>query len=271
VKVISHPAKPHIKQRFNQAAEQYEQVATVQQETAQRLAASLNPWIDIVPPGPVLELGAGTGLLTRELLPLLSGREVYVTDIADRMLEAIPTDLKTQAEAEWAEVHWQTQDAEFLEEPEQPWSLITHNFLVQWFKDPAYSMQRMTECLAPGGLMLASFPGHQSFEQWKEACELADVPYTGNPMPNTEEMVIKLSTGPCEVDFYEDEIRQTFPDPLAFFRSLHQLGAQTSFSDEQLSVSQLRKLNRVWQQEMGGKNGITVSYHAVFLAVKKHS
>ncbi|MGM0588924.1 MAG: methyltransferase [Bacteroidota bacterium] len=272
MKVISHPEKEAIIQNFGRSASSYESAATVQQESAQRLAKSLEPWIDIVPPGPVLELGAGTGLLTRQLLPLLKGREAWVTDISEAMLKQIPKSVKQSAQELLSEVNWKVQDGEFLEEPEQPWSFITHNFLAQWFKDPAYSMQRMVECLAPGGLMLAAFPGHQSFPQWQEACEQAGVPYTGNEMPNTEEMVIKLSTGPCEVDFYEDEIRRSYPDPMSFFKSLRQLGAHTCTGEElSLSIGQLRRLCDTWRAQAGENQDIPISYHTVFLAVKKHA
>jgi malonyl-CoA O-methyltransferase len=202
---------------------------------------------------------------------MLKGREAWVTDISEGMIEHIPASVRESAQELLHAAHWETMDAEFLEEPDQPWSFITHNFLAQWFKDPAYSMQRMVECLAPGGLMLAAFPGHQSFPQWQEACEQAGVPYTGNELPNTEEMVIKLSTGPCEVDFYEDEIRRTFPDPIDFFNSLHQLGAHTSMGEQSLTVGEMRKLCRTWRQQAGQNQDITISYHAVFLAVKKHA
>ncbi len=263
---ISHPQKQSIKKEFGKNPDYYDQNADCQKESAERLIASLEPWTAIIPRGPILEVGCGTGFLSRHLPGLFKERSIEITDLAPEMVEYCrrKMDLKDEMER----VTFDVRDAEYLTAAEESVSLIIHNFVAQWFQDPALSMERMVECLKPGGLMLAAFPGSDSFPEWKEATEKADVDYTGNELPDTEEIVVKLSNLPVKVDYYEDTISSRFSSAREFFRHLKKIGASTAENkDSGLSGSEMKKLIETWDHSASGE--ITVNYHVVFLAVKK--
>ena len=256
--------KSDIIQSFSSAAEGYEAAAEVQRECAKRLARSIEPWREMIPPGPLLELGCGTGYLSRKLVDLFPDRPLTITDISSTMLERCKQSVKP-AGAE--QCRFEVMDADNLPETEQQWAMITHNFVAQWFQDPAFVMEQHLAACKPGGLMVAAFPGNESFPEWKKVCKQADIPYTGNELPNVEELGVKLSLGPCQIDFYEDTITQKFDSAIDFFRSIKGVGAATNRSEKKLSAAQFRRLISHWEE--GRDRPITVSWHIIFLAVKK--
>jgi malonyl-CoA O-methyltransferase len=145
--------------------------------------------------------------------------------------------------------------------------MTVSNFVAQWFKDPALTFGSWLDATKPGGLLLASFPGSESFPEWQKYCRELGLPFTGNPLPDVEEMVIKMSVGPSQVDYYEDTIVQTFDSARDFFIHLKQIGASTQKNGRSLSPRELSLLIDHWDSSTEGK--IKVSYHVVFLAVKR--
>lgn len=251
-----------VAQQFGNAAESYEQHATMQRETAKRLIASLEPWRDIIPPGPILEIGCGTGFVTRGLLELYPERALEITDISQGMVDFCSRKFGSRGNASFYQL-----DAQNLPFQEQRYALAIGGFVAQWFDDPALTLGRCLEALLPGGLLLASFPGNESFPQWKSHCEELGLPYTGNTLPDTEEMVIKLSQGPAQVDFYEDTVTQTFESAAAFFQQLKRVGASTQKSGRPLAPREMKLLVDHWDSAAGDE--IEVSWHLVFVAVKR--
>lgn len=252
-----------VEKHFSGRVQEYDESASLQKEVARKLGRSLEPWRLTLPPGPVLEVGAGTGYLTEELYKLLPERELIATDLSQAMVEWCREHLSGMDGVQFDQM-----DAESFEPNEIRYALVASSFAAQWFRDPALTLGRFAEALLPGGLLLASFPGEDSFPEWRERCMELGLPWTGNPFPKTEEMVIKLSMGPAQVDYYEEPVQVSFPDALSFFRHLKQLGADASLHGKQLSAKDFRLLLREWDRKRGGKP-LQVTWHLVFLALKR--
>lgn len=261
---IDHPLKKSIASNFGSSVDYYDRNADVQKEAAERLIASLRPWTEILPPGPILEIGCGTGFVTEGLPDLLPEREFEITDISPAMVEYCRKKF-----GERDQVTFNVLDAERPEAPPKTYAMTIGGFVAQWFKHPAIVLGKWLEATKPGGLLLTSFPGKESFPEWKEVCRDLGLPFTGNELPDTEEMVIKLSGGPVLVDYYEDTIRQQYSSAAAFFRHLKELGAGTQQEGRHLSPKEMRLLINHWDKKGSGK--IEVSYHVVFIAVKRDS
>lgn len=255
--------KPEIRSEFGKSASYYEQYAEIQREIADRLIASLRPWTDILPEGPVLEVGCGTGFVTEGLIELLPNRQIEVTDIAPEMVEFCRQKFEGSAN-----LSFRTLDAEEIKAEPKTYAMTTSGFVAQWFRHPAITMGKFLEATKSGGLLLGSFPGNDSFPEWKEACRDLGLPYTGNELPDTEELVIKLSGGPVQVDFYEDTVRQHFDSSADFFRYMKNIGAGTQQGGRHLTPKELRLLIDHWDEKAGDQ--VEVSYHVVFIAVKRN-
>lgn len=256
------PFKDEIADNFGKAVSSYHKHAEVQKGVADRLIASLEPWRDILPPGPILEIGCGTGFVTEGIIELYPKREKIITDIAPEM-----TEFCRQRFDKAENIRFRALDAEQISTEQPEYAMTVCGFTAQWFKNPALTLGKMMEATKPGGLLLASFPGSESFPEWKECCRELGIPFTGNTLPDTEEMVVKMSTGPVQVDYYEDTVRQKFSSALDFFQHMKTIGAGTRREGRALKLSEMKMLMNHWDAQQN--DDITVSYHVVFLAVKR--
>lgn len=262
---LNHPQKDRIIKEFSKNPSYYHKHANAQKESADRLITSLEPWKAIIPSGPILEVGCGTGFLSEHLAKMFGSRTIEISDLSPEMVEFCRSNLDKLSDA--ANMHFDVRDAEYVEADENTYGMILHNFVAQWFQDPALSLERMIECIKPGGLMLAAFPGNRSFPEWRRAAREAGVAYTGNKLPDTEEMVVKLSGTNVQVDYYEDTITRSYPSGWDFFRHIKKMGASTDVNEQTLSMSEMKQLINQWDKQSEGE--VKAQYHVVFIAAKK--
>jgi malonyl-CoA O-methyltransferase len=254
--------KKEIRNNFKGAVHYYHEHANLQKNIADRLAKALEPWQYSVPDGPILEIGAGTGFFTRYLKEMFKNRELIVTDLSEEMVEFCREQF-----SESNHISFQTLDAEEADFEESTYALITGNYVSQWFKHPAQTLSKIATSLKPGGILLISFPASESFSNWRQYCLDLGIPYTGNTLPDLEKVVINLSMGPFQVDYYEDDMTETFSSVLDFFRHLKKLGTSTNLNSRSLSIKQLKLLNDYWLEQ--GKGLVKVQYHTAFIAAKR--
>ncbi|MDR9366324.1 MAG: methyltransferase domain-containing protein [Balneolaceae bacterium] len=254
--------KKEIRNNFNGAVHYYHEHANLQKNIANRLAKALEPWQYSVPDGPILEIGAGTGFFTRHLQKMFKNRELIITDLSEEMVEFCREQF-----SETGNTTFRTMDAEKSGFEESRYALITGNYVSHWFKHPAQTLSKIATSLKPGGIFLISFPASESFSNWRQYCLDLGIPYTGNTLPDLEKVVIDLSMGPFQVDYYEDDMIETFSSVFDFFRHLKNLGSSTNFNNRSLSIKQLNLLNEYWLEQEKGR--VKVQYHTAFIAAKR--
>lgn len=251
---------------FNKAASTYDEAGQIQRITADRLAKSLDPWRDWVPAGAVLELGAGSGFLTKELIRLYPKRKLVITDISEKLLA-----INRQKHAHLHEdIHFELMDAQ---DPrlhnDQPYALITHNFMLQWTAQPEQSMIAQSKVLMDGGLILCCFPGERSFPEWHQQALRHGAPMTANALPNAEKIGIAMSFEPVLIDLHEDEERVQYDSALGFFKHFKKIGAHTRLKPTKSSNSPalFKKMIQNWPKN--ALNKVHITYHTSFMAIKK--
>jgi len=232
------------------------------EHSARRLAKSLEPWRFSIPAGPLLEIGAGSRSFTNYLVKLFPERSVTITDPDRENIAEHRARFKHQSNLEW-----NVQDAEEETPPEKRYALICGNYAAHTFNNPATALSELCKSLTLDGLLLISFPGEDSFKEWRSTCLDLGIPYTGRPLPGTEPLVIHLSMGPVQVDFYEDQTT-------IYFDSFRQFLTQTSGGSHniqrdkrKLTPDEIDLLTNHWKKTKDGKIGVT--FHNVFLAAKR--
>lgn len=153
--------------RFAARAASYEARAGLQQGVAQRLA-SLLP--DFEAPR-VLELGCGTGLLSRHLVARYPHGDFTLTDAAPAMIRQCRRNLGELR----ARVTYEVMDASAACGHDKL-DLIVTSMMLHWLREPVDSLQRLCRLLNPNGVLLFASLGPDSFAEWRTVLAAEGLP-----------------------------------------------------------------------------------------------
>jgi malonyl-CoA O-methyltransferase len=145
---------------FGAAAGHYEENAAVQRTVARDLAA-MAARERLRPDARILEIGCGTGLLTREIRTLWPRAELIATDLAPEMLAA--------ARGSGVSAQLLTMDGEAPAFDGPLFDLILSSLAFQWFADLPRALQRLRALLRPGASLYFATMGAESFSSWRAA------------------------------------------------------------------------------------------------------
>jgi len=209
--------KEAVARRFGAAASGYEAHASVQRTAAERLARDIARLP--LPPRPrILEIGCGTGLLTRALARRLGPADWTVTDISPGMLEAA-----RRAGALPAGARCLVLDGEHPAGLEGGYHLVCSSLAVQWFGDLNAGLGRLAGLLAPGGYLAVATLAADTFEQWRAAHRALGLRAATPRYPPAA--AIRPAMRNMAGGVREERLIQDYPDGLRFLRSLKGIGA----------------------------------------------
>lgn len=240
--------KDQVAAAFSAAAATYEQAARAQAISADHLAALVERLPRPAHPH-VLEFGCGTGLLTRRLYPRLSG-DWLVTDLSPSMLAAAA--LATPGPI------FQVMDAESPPRRLGAFDLIVSNLAAQWFTDIAAAAARLRRLLAPGGHLVFSTLGAESFVQWRQAHQALGLSCGVPDFPTALDLARSMPA--ARVD--EQRFTLDYADGRAFAAELKRIGAGTPAPGHRpLPVAAMRRLF----QHLG--TTLPMTYHVLHVRI----
>jgi malonyl-CoA O-methyltransferase len=191
---------------FGARAQSYEQHAGLQRAVADRLAKLL-PQLERPR---VLELGCGTGLLSRHLARRYPDGIFVLTDVAPAMIAECRRNI---APTRAAHVSFEVVDAGEAA-GHAHLDLIVSSMTLHWLADPAASLEKWRRRLAPGGVILYATLGPDSFAEWRSALAAEGLPSGLGPIPTLPGVV-------------EQERLTPDIDSLSFLRRMKAVGGFT--------------------------------------------
>ena len=229
--------------RFAARAASYELHAGLQRSIADRLADFLP---ELERPR-VLELGCGTGLLSRHLVKRYPDGYFVLTDVAPEMIAECRRNLAPLGPAQ---ISFEVMDAGEAG-GHAGLDLIASSMTLHWLPDPAASVGRLRRFLAPDGVLLYASLGPDSFAEWRAALATEGLP-SG---------LVELPTLPGIV---QEERLTPDADALSFLRRMKAVGGLTPKEGyAPLAAGALRRAIRATDAK-GGK----VAWHIVYGALK---
>lgn len=226
--------------RFGAQAPSYEAHAGLQQAVARNLAVRLP---DLGAPR-VLELGCGTGLLSRHLVARYPDGEFVLTDVAPAMLGECRRNL---ADANARRVHYEVMDAG-APSGYEGLDLIVTSMTLHWVSDPVASLMRLRGLLAPHGLLLFAALGPDSFAEWRTVLATERLPSGISELPEIPGVV-------------EEEHLTPDNDSLSFLRRMRAIGGITPREGyAPLMPGMLRRAIRATNLRFGGR----ITWHIVY-------
>ncbi|MBY0429866.1 MAG: methyltransferase domain-containing protein [Rhodospirillales bacterium] len=232
---------------FSAAARRYEDAAAVQRHAAGTLAARVLAQGLPDQPG-VLEIGCGTGLLSRALLSGIEGGRFLLTDLSPAMVAACRQGLADPR------VAFAVMDGERPEAAGGGFDLVVSSLAAQWFQDPGMALARQAALLRPGGILAVALLGPETFAEWRRALAAEGLSAGVLPFPDA---VPWPPGGKGGVE--REAVISAHGDGRAFLHSLKAIGAHVAASGHRpLNAGELRRVLR----RLG--EGMTVTYDVLY-------
>ena len=232
-----------INNNFNNAAHSYSNYSLVQKYFANKLVniiKELEPQI-----GKWFDLGAGTGYLADLLEKNFMNINVKRIDFSPNMLKENKKNSQT--------ILWDLNDD--LPPSINNASLIISSFCFHWLNEPEKKLRKWYERLLPGGLLIVLFPNNKSFPEWKDTCKRNDIEYSGIALPCTNSLQRFVKENEIFL-IKEFNYRETFPNIYKLFKSITNVGAQTS-QKRRKTVSELKLMQEKWPKDQDAKVNLT--------------
>lgn len=203
--------------RFSAAAETYEQRAQAQAAVAEKLRCFL-PHASEAPR--ILEIGCGTGLLTRHLLRDFPEAQIDAQDLSERMTEKHKQTLGTSAN-----LRCHAGNLMALDLPGN-YPLIASSSALHWILPLGATARRIFSLLKPGGLLVAAVMTKGTLAELLQARRHAA---SGKPpladLPAREDLLNAFEDAGLRIEQQANEaLKVSYSSASEFLRALHEQG-----------------------------------------------
>ncbi|MCL6589977.1 MAG: malonyl-ACP O-methyltransferase BioC [Firmicutes bacterium] len=265
--------KEIMRRHFSRSARTYDEYARVQKE----MAAELIKMVEGLYPAEILDIGCGAGLLTRMLCQKFPKARITAVDIAPGMIEM------SRKKLSGANVSFRCDDIEEVEVGGK-YDLIISNAAFQWFNFLGRTINKLYQALSDHGLLCFSTFGdmtfnelRQSYAKAREKTGIKAASEPGQSFYGFPELLSlcrdSISAGDhCLIQGKERLVYDYFPSVQEFLLSVKKIGANNSNRENRTaSPALLKNMMVIYQNEFSENNQIKVTYHCLFVSVKRRA
>jgi malonyl-CoA O-methyltransferase len=264
--------KQLLHRHFSLHATQYDAVTPIQDAMGSELLALLATLPPLPPDARILELGCGTGRLTERLADRYPGATLTALDLAPAMLEQARQRLGPRPRLSLLAA-----DAEHLPAAvlaAAPYDLIISNAMLQWLHDAPAALARYQALLAPGGLLLCSTFGPDTFVELRTAFAAAEralgLPLRPHvvPMPSLAALAAPLTRPGRQVLTRTAYATARYATLRDFLRAIRLTGATLAARSAPVSRALYARLEAEYEARYrdAATGTLPVTYHQLFLA-----
>ena len=211
--------RPRLRASFDRASESYEAAARLQAEVAAELLTRLDAFD--FSPGTVLDLGAGTGRVTRELKRRYPRALVIALDLAPGMLRAA-----RRNQPMWRRFARVCADALRLPLRSASVDIVFSSLMLQWCEPLDAALAEVRRVLRPDGHFAFSTFGPDTLQELRAAWAAVDTHTHVNRFIDVHGVGESLTrAGLAEPVLDVDRIEIGYPDTLTLMRDLKAIGA----------------------------------------------
>lgn len=242
--------KSLIQCRFRRSDATYRDNAAVQRHVASRLTRMLEPVAGR--PERIIEIGAGTGILTERLAELYPHADITAVDlVSSRHLAIVSPRVKVvETDGEW-----------FISTvAEGAADLIATSSTIQWFNSIPSFFKRCQRAMSRGGIVAAATYGSRNFE------ELDSAGVARRRFASLDELREMVPDGFEIVASEEEIVKETFDSPASLLRHLRATGVNATDSGAAATVSARRLLNNY---PLDPEGRATLTFNPVYIILKR--
>ena len=250
--------KEEVRRRFSKHLPAYDSLAVVQQQIAGKLAGN---FIGHSPATfmNVLEIGCGTGFLTREMLNVFPIEHIYLNDLVPEALPVLAERLRNEGREQ--ELTLLPGDAERLKFPEQL-DLVASASTVQWFNNQPRFFAKTANALKQGGWLIFNSFAPENFYQIKTLTG------QGLKYPTTHILYKRLKKYFRILETHHESFDQEFDTPFDVLRHLQQTGV-TATGEFSWTPGRLREFEREYLSRYSYNGKVLLHWDVVYIIAKK--
>jgi len=262
----------HIKQHFSQAAPTYDEAAILQKTVAERVDERLA--LTTLNPNVVVDIGAGTGLLTQKVIQRYPQAKVFAIDLSLEMLKQAKIRLKTNKFNWLPQSVWQADGATMLNADayslplrDRSVDLLVSNLMLQWCDDLDSVFAEFRRVLRPEGLIMFTTFGPDTLKELKKAWAMADgVDAHVNQfvdMHDIGDALIRNGFGQPVMDV--EHFTLTYDKPMGVLKDLKAIGATNASLNRNKGLMGKRRFHRMLEayETMRLEGKIPATYEVV--------
>lgn len=242
--------KSLVQSRFSRSSSTYDKEATMQQRIASHLWALWQTHMkEAITPDHIIEIGYGTGTFTQLYTKKLSPVTLQLWDLVPpRSTTELPGQ-KICCDAETAIMHQHDDSVD----------AIVSTSAIQWFNSISGFLRQSLRALRPGGVLVASTFGSQTFR------ELAQAGMPTLPYMSIDSMRAIIPDGFEILDIHEGIITKMFDSPMDVLKHMKATGVNALRRNAPHTLT--RAL--ITQYPMSNDNRASLTYNPIYLILKK--
>jgi len=252
--------RPRMRASFDRASGSYEAAAGLQARVSAELLERLAAF-DFAP-GVVLDLGAGTGRVTRELKRRYRGALVIALDIAPGMLREARRHSRP-----WRRFERVCADALRLPLADASIDLVFSSLMLQWCEPLDEALEEVRRVLKPQGFFAFSTLGPDTLMELRAAWAQADGLNHVNRFIDVHAIGETLTrTGLSEPVLDVDRIELAYPDTFSLMRDLKAIGAHNVTAGRPRALMGRGRLTRMSEAYESFRRGdrLPATYEVVY-------
>ncbi len=248
--------KTLLQKRFCQATSTYDQHALVQQNMAKKLVSMA---LNILPKQQetALELGCGTGLLTKEIHKHFSYKKYTANDLVCKVENKIKNIIASKQNCQFQFIQGDAEHITIEDKQDVIWSGAT----IQWIQDLEAFFFKISQTLKPGGYFILSSFDTDNFK------EIKTLTGKGIEYLSMQEVILKASrffTIKDQLSWYE---KLYFNSPLNVLKHMRLTGVN-AISSTRWNKSDLENFTNGYQIYKTNK-GFPLTYNPFILILQK--
>ena len=254
-----------IQQRFSAAATTYDAHARVQNAVAAKLVRLIPPSDSVAH---ILEVGCGTGALTRHLLGSFPDATIDAIDISPKMIETASRSFSAAPT-----IHWHVADARSFHGAHR-YELITSNCALHWLDPLLEGLHNLAQRLKSGGQFTFSIMLDGTLLELRESrLRVAPDKQPEGRLPRLSEVIDSLELSGCSVlESLEETEVELYPSATKFLRAIHDMGVTggaVSRALTPLTRGELSRLITDYDAHYRSDDNVVATYEVGYITATK--
>jgi malonyl-CoA O-methyltransferase len=254
-----------IANRFSAAAATYNNIAQIQPQVVSELNNMMEKKENAIR---ILEVGAGTGLLTLKITENYPNAQIHAIDISARMLDEAKKRL-----TDFKNIRLQTVNLLDLESMPR-YDLIISSSSLHWIQPFEPVIAKLAGLLNPGGKLLAGLMIKGTLPELHQSrSSVAPHKPTRAAFPGSAEISKYIKQHYLKIiNFKEKTYKAVYADAETFIRHLHMqglTGGKLCTSNYPLTKNEIRQLVKIYDNEYTTGNKVYASYRVCFVEAGK--